>query len=169
MTSPAAAGVRGMHQEERVDLRGAVKGSKCRPIPVLPDGSGKQCGGCKKMLPVAAFHKDRHHLLGRGYKCKDCKRILYRKYGKTEHIRKSRNAKNERHRLRNPEKDAARKIAKSFYGKTGTGPCGYCGKNKRLEKHHPDYSKPLFVHFICKPCHMSLHAECSPPPEAAQE
>lgn len=31
--------------------------------------------------------------------------------------------------------------------------CEGCGQDKALEKHHPDYSKPLLVVWLCKPCH----------------
>jgi hypothetical protein len=31
--------------------------------------------------------------------------------------------------------------------------CEGCGLPKRLEKHHPDYSRPLLVVWLCKPCH----------------
>jgi hypothetical protein len=31
--------------------------------------------------------------------------------------------------------------------------CEGCGLPKKLEKHHPDYSKPLLVVWFCKPCH----------------
>jgi hypothetical protein len=31
--------------------------------------------------------------------------------------------------------------------------CEGCNKPVRLEKHHPDYSKPLLVVWLCKPCH----------------
>lgn len=31
--------------------------------------------------------------------------------------------------------------------------CEGCGLKKKLEKHHPDYAKPLLVVWLCKPCH----------------
>jgi hypothetical protein len=31
--------------------------------------------------------------------------------------------------------------------------CQGCAQERRLEKHHPDYSKPLLVVWLCKPCH----------------
>lgn len=31
--------------------------------------------------------------------------------------------------------------------------CQGCGKRKKLEAHHPDYSKPLEVQWLCTPCH----------------
>lgn len=31
--------------------------------------------------------------------------------------------------------------------------CEGCNQEKKLEKHHPDYSQPLLVMWLCKPCH----------------
>ena|SRR3990167_2989851 len=31
--------------------------------------------------------------------------------------------------------------------------CSICHKNYAKERHHPDYSKPLDVLFVCKKCH----------------
>lgn len=35
--------------------------------------------------------------------------------------------------------------------------CERCGKAGLLHKHHPDYSKPMEVMFVCPKCHKSLH------------
>lgn len=31
--------------------------------------------------------------------------------------------------------------------------CEGCGLDRKLQKHHHDYSKPLLVVWLCKPCH----------------
>lgn len=37
-------------------------------------------------------------------------------------------------------------------------PCEHCGKfDGRLDAHHPDYSKPLAVIWLCRRCHILLH------------
>ena len=35
--------------------------------------------------------------------------------------------------------------------------CQNCGKKTRLEAHHHDYSKPLDVIWVCRPCHNQIH------------
>lgn len=35
-------------------------------------------------------------------------------------------------------------------------PCAEC-RSQRAEMHHPDYSKPLMVVWLCRPCHLALH------------
>jgi hypothetical protein len=36
--------------------------------------------------------------------------------------------------------------------------CGSCGA-EHSEAHHPDYSRPLDVVWLCQPCHASTHAQ----------
>jgi hypothetical protein len=31
--------------------------------------------------------------------------------------------------------------------------CSMCARVAHLEMHHPDYSRPLFVQWLCRPCH----------------
>lgn len=35
--------------------------------------------------------------------------------------------------------------------------CNFCNIDLATERHHPDYSKPLEVLFVCKKCHSKLH------------
>ena len=55
-----------------------------------------------------------------------------------------------------PEKKLAQDIAKKITSK----PCSVKGCNKKGEKHHEDYSKPLDVIFLCYNHHRQLHKAC---------
>ena len=44
--------------------------------------------------------------------------------------------------------------------------CERCGELK-VEKHHPDYTKPLKVEWLCRPCHLELHAKLKADQRAA--
>jgi len=35
--------------------------------------------------------------------------------------------------------------------------CPECGSEKKLEPHHPDYGRPLLVHWLCQKCHREKH------------
>ncbi len=35
--------------------------------------------------------------------------------------------------------------------------CSICGTNKNLERHHPNYNKPLEITLLCSKCHNELH------------
>lgn len=55
-------------------------------------------------------------------------------------------------------RDIARSIANVAVkrGKLTRKPCSECGA-ETAEKHHHDYSKPLEVTWLCRPCHMAEH------------
>lgn len=38
-------------------------------------------------------------------------------------------------------------------------PCEICGSTENVHGHHPDYSKPLEVCWLCASCHQRLHAK----------
>lgn len=39
------------------------------------------------------------------------------------------------------------------------GDCELCGTEERIEAHHPDYTKPLEVQWLCISHHRQLHAD----------
>jgi transposase-like protein len=39
--------------------------------------------------------------------------------------------------------------------------CQACFHSSTLERHHPDYSNPIFVEFLCPDCHRQADADLS--------
>jgi hypothetical protein len=61
---------------------------------------------------------------------------------------------------RNPEKARAQAILhKAVERKKIVKPtaCSKCGAEGRIEAHHPDYSKPLEVVWLCRVHHVEAH------------
>ena len=106
------------------------------------------------------------------------KRKLYLRIKYRRNIRRERKriARNKRlHRLKNIELARSIERAKAIkyrerrltYGKVKWAVisgkikkpklCQKCGKRKRLQGHHKDYSKPLDVMWLCIDCHMEQH------------
>ena len=53
-----------------------------------------------------------------------------------------------------PEKIKAQSMAKKIPLKSY---CEICGSNENLERHHPNYNKPLIIITLCKSCHTKIH------------
>jgi hypothetical protein len=55
-------------------------------------------------------------------------------------------------------KDIARSYANTYQrrGLLTPQPCEQCG-SQEPQKHHEDYSKPLDVRWLCRPCHLAIH------------
>jgi hypothetical protein len=56
-----------------------------------------------------------------------------------------------------PEKQKARSILRYalITGKVSKSACMFCSSEK-VEAHHPDYTKPLEVMWLCPECHRKL-------------
>lgn len=64
-----------------------------------------------------------------------------------------------RFQARYPEKAAAHRATYNAMrrGELVRQPCQVCGTTDRVEAHHEDYSKPLVVEWMCRPCHRTEH------------
>ena len=134
----------------------------------------KKCTGCKKVKPIDSFYYSNFY---KRYlaKCKSCELALryayYRKnkkhivkrekiYNTTETRKLLRNENDKRMYRKFRDKWLAR--AKLRYavrvGKVKKLPCEVCGKSKS-HGHHPDYSKPLDVIWLCVKHHWELHTK----------
>jgi hypothetical protein len=104
-------------------------------------------------------------------KCKECTRVDVREnYAK----RREQYLEYERGRSRTPERRAGIRLSqvkwsdrhrarRLLQGAVARGEivrpkeCQECGVGGRIDGHHPDYTKPLDVMWLCRRCHMKLH------------
>ncbi len=129
----------------------------------------KTCFKCHKTLPLEAFYK--HKMMGDGHlgKCKECtkKDVSAHRELNIEHIREYDRSRGNRqpysyiveYRAANADKHKAHgMVAKAIKtGKLKKLPCFICGSEK-TEGHHPDYSAPLDVVWLCPAHHKQAHA-----------
>lgn len=130
----------------------------------------KRCFKCGEDKPRTEFY--RHPQMGDGLlgKCKDCTKVdmridratkpRVREYDRQRaslpHRIELRRATSAQWCIDHPEWRKAQYMANNALrdGKLQRQElCEGCGLPKDLEKHHPDYTKPLLVLWLCKPCH----------------
>jgi hypothetical protein len=116
-------------------------------------GRPKHCYVCGEIKPKSEFRVANRKAGKMCSRCKKCDNKQKRNMTPNRIIMKRRIAK--RYNENNPDKTHARQMAKYAYGPRKKGYCEICKKYKPLEKHHPDYTKPLEVMFLCRRCHMT--------------
>lgn len=134
----------------------------------------KQCFKCDKSLPLSEFYKNSSMADGHINKCKVCTREdvanhrakniekvreYDRKRASLPHRIKLRARVTEQWRKANREKKVAQQ---RLYRAVRSGlvmrlPCFICG-DERSVAHHPDYSLPLAVAWMCQAHHKQTHA-----------
>jgi len=110
------------------------------------------CYLCKKYKSENEFVIDKNRGNGVSSRCNSCKK----KYDKRR--TKNRGDYFKEYRKNNKEKLSA-KYQVAYAIKKGLlkkEPCEICGKIK-VVAHHPDYSKPLKVIWLCHKHHMAIH------------
>ena len=130
----------------------------------------KKCFKCNGLKPLSSFYA--HSQMREGYlnKCKACAcadAFLHRRkniegiraYDRKRGSRQTFHWQKE-YRARNPEKirahGAIQRAIKT--GRLTRKPCEECG-DKEAVAHHPDYSKPLLINWLCSAHHSQLHAK----------
>lgn len=135
----------------------------------------KQCFKCGETRPLSEFY--RHAQMGDGHlnKCKDCTkkdvrahridnpdrvRAYDRQRAKLPHRVAQRQANYVQEWDNHPDRMKARNAVSNAVrnGRLAKRPCAFCGADEGLEAHHHDYSKPLDVTWLCRPCHRRFHA-----------
>ncbi len=145
----------------------------------------KPCIKCHQLRPLSMFYTHPRMADGTLNKCVDCCKLDARNHRlqklqdpqwraqerqrcrlKQERYRQQGLAKETPYavknawRKRNPIKAKAHYMAGKAV-KTGKlerkTKCEQCGKETFLHKHHPDYSMPLKVVWLCSPCHRHEH------------
>lgn len=106
----------------------------------------------RKMRQETGFYKKRYR------ENKERKLMANKKYRLSEkgQIQEKNQAKRNWRNLKIRKKLQARNSA---YYKIRVKRCEKCGETKNLQRHHPDYSKPLWVVVVCEKCHLKIHGK----------
>ena len=78
-------------------------------------------------------------------------RILPPRYSEATRIASRKASRN--HRLKYPEREKARQKAHGL----PLQPCSVCASPESVHRHHPDYTKPLDIVYLCRTCHAVHH------------
>lgn len=129
----------------------------------------KTCFKCDVAKPLTEFYQHPRMADGHLNKCKKCTRYdarVNRRLRIDYYVAYDRRRYHEgRHSpTRSPEKRAVDRIFRAALqsGKIKRLPCEMCGDPKS-EGHHPDYSKPLDVMWLCRKHHRDVHRTLEEP------
>lgn len=156
-----------------------LPGHNSRYAPPAPEGM-KYCPRCDQNKRLEEFNRDRSQKDGRFSFCRDCHQI----HGRTSNRAYRRKhpervaARNKQYETEHPERRAAKdkRMLKLYPEKAKArwavnaairegklekprrcGECDELTEKRHLHAHHADYSKPLNVSWLCRPCHGLQH------------
>ena len=128
----------------------------------------KTCRKCKIEKDLSEFSKCSQYKDGLQNECKSCNARRAKNYGWTPWGKESRRKSAKRYYKKHPHKVLAQgkvhhavsigELERPYF-------CESCGLFADIEGHHPDYSKPLEVDWLCVPCHVKEHADLVLTPE----
>jgi hypothetical protein len=116
----------------------------------------KRCSSCKRIRKSTNFTLDKTRPEGLQRYCKEFVYERTKRWQQTHQARHYTNTK--RYVEKYPERQAARAKVKDALrsGKLIKHPCKVCG-TERVHAHHPDWTKPLDVVWLCPPHHKQAH------------
>ena len=135
----------------------------------------RYCSQCGQEKPLDEFDVNKTKPLGRAYRCKECRRVYDRgrskeraktpekiaqvaRWHQSEHgkmmARRSRAKRFALHKERYQAKEMLERLVNK--GIIQRLPCAKCGEING-QGHHPDYSKPLEVVWLCQAHHSEEH------------
>ena len=134
----------------------------------------KECRGCLQALSLESFYKHSRMLDGRLNYCRQCVkgRVKRHRQDNLEKVRaydRTRGAKPERRQqlaqlaerlMQDPVRRKAIRTSSDAIRRgrlVRPGICSVCRETCKPEAHHDDYSKPLEVRWLCRPCHCRHH------------
>jgi len=138
--------------------------SRAVPAPYIL----RRCYVCKEIKSLEEFVKDKTKSEGFGYRCIKCNILRNRAYRernaeKENSRRRKYRADNikiellkEEFRRKNKKERRHAQYVAQYHTNLGEK-CIFCGSNQKLERHHPDYTKPLEFLTVCHRCHLRIH------------
>lgn len=144
--------------------------SKCKTTKTLhefyinqakKDGHQNFCKACQNSIERERRRKDPQKSKDRvkAWKKENPEKVsAYHKKYRQAHPEKIKEFQ-KRYRRKYPEKDRAHAVshrAIKLEEITPSDVCERCGETNNLEAHHPDYSKPKQVQWLCRKCHVAL-------------
>lgn len=124
----------------------------------------KCCKRCGAEKPLSDYYAHNRMADGHLNFCKECtkRRVTEHRDVNLERIRKYDRERGSRQTGRKvPEIN--RKLSNAIrHGKVNRPPCCTapgCFSTEHIEGHHPDFSNPLNVVWLCRECHRTLHKE----------
>ena len=127
----------------------------------------KTCSKCQKTKPTTEFYAAKSTKDKLAQQCKACAKAYCKAYesGFGNHrlalkYKRKRAADSLARANANPEKVKARSELHAAMKRgevVKPTRCCECGKQKKLDGHHDDYTKPLEVRWFCRSCHVKYH------------
>jgi len=116
----------------------------------LRENGLRQCYKCKEIKTLEEFKKHGKKSKSKySSLCKECQRQYYKEWYKKHN------------RNRNKKAVKACSLFNQYMKENNIQRpqfCSICGKEDNIRAHHPDYSKPLEIIWVCRQCHREIHS-----------